>query len=260
MDLNSEKFDVLRGKIEERILGRNTVYNDEVIDLHTLYELISKGMNKYNDVLVKDADKFARKLNKETFLNRVFKMEVPLIRQFIPCIDENGNRKIDVLMTNEDWRYRGYATIDDRCNVTIDFLRHDYSLDKTKFVLSKYPAKYIEFFNTLSEFEKDFPNTRCEWNSSYEEMNQTFDDGFLKAYFYLERPDRVALGFSTLEDSELSRVKSKKYGELYDYIDFYKFRILKDININIDDLNDLYKKIVLKELEMEKGPSLRRVK
>ena len=50
------------------------------------------------------------------------------------------------------------------------------------------------------------------------------------------------------------------YTRTEDYIEFYKKDLLKRTCVNINDLNDLYKTIVTKELNLEKGPVLNKVK
>ena len=129
-----------------------------------------------------------------------------------------------------------------------------------KQLLDKYPITYVGYFSKLAEFTRKYPNTGCEWNDQYPDMKDKFEDEFLTAHFDLERIGSEALTFTKNEDQLLSNLKTKRYGELYDYVEFYRDSILCRTAVNIDELNPLYRTIVDKEREIDKGPVLRRVK
>lgn len=258
--MNPNIFNVLKNKIENRLSSELITDNNDEISLYTLYKSINNAMEEYNKVFVDDTKELRKRINTQTLLNRYFKGEVPTVSDFCPIVEKDGLFHIDVILADLNGKYRGYATIDYTGKIEVNFLRHDYSKEKTIDMLRKHSIKYIEYLNKLYEFRNKYPNIRCEWNSEYPEMNLKLDDGFLCAHFYLERPDHYAFTFSKLEDAEVASKNVKDYGELYDYIEFYKKDLLKRTCVNINDLNDLYKTIVTKELNLEKGPVLNKVK
>ena len=254
--MNSNKFVDLKRRIDERLSSNIVKDTDEEISLYTLRECIKNAISGYNDVFINDAGKLCKIINKETILNRLFKGQVPNVDSIESVVLPNGLVNIEAVLCDFDGRKAGILNIDNRCNMDITFLRPVYSKEKTIDMFRKHSIKFVEYLNKLYDFTKEYPNTKCAWNSKSTQMHEMFDDGFLTAHFYLERPDSSRFSFSSDEDIAIASIKSKDFGELHEFIDFYNDELLKKTSVNINDLNDLYKKIVHKELNIKNGPIL----
>ena len=51
---------------------------------------------------------------------------------------------------------------------------------------------------------------------------------------------------------QIASIKGPKYGELYDYLDFYKYRFLKTFEVKKENLNPFFRRIVEKSKTEEK--------
>ena len=60
----------------------------------------------------------------------------------------------------------------------------------------------------------------------------------------MSKPENTQLIFSSLENQSLACDKTKKYGELYDYIAFYNEEVLGKTSINTNELNPFVKTCV----------------
>lgn len=255
--MKEDIFENLRVKIEDRLSRDNFVDNGEEISLNTLQESLQGALGEYNKVFVDDTRELAKNINKQTFLNRVFKGDVPMVHSINPVILEDGNYYLEVLLSDRDGKYKGEAIIDKNFRVKFNFLKSEYSKEKTVQMLKNYSVKYINYFEKLINFSFEYPNTKCSWGNQYDMAHQRVDDGFLVCHFYLDNLSSTSFSFSSMDDNNIARTRSKKYGELFDYIDFYRGKLLKNTSVNINDLNDLYQQIVRKQLNLEKEPTLK---
>ena len=252
-----DKMDDLRRRIEARLQCKNFEDNGEEISLQTLQEVLNTAMKDYNKLFVDCSKELAKTMNNKTFVNRLFKGEVPIIASINPTIEEDNSYYLEVLFTNREGKYEGDAIIDKNFNIDILFLKDYYSEEKTIALLKKFSVSYIYYFEQMLNFTLNYPNSKCSWGNDSQVMNEKIDDGFLTAHFYLDRLDSTALSFSNIEDTTLGITKTRKYGELYDYIEFYKGKIMRSTSVNINDLSDLYQKIVRKQLKLENNATLK---
>ena len=96
----------------------------------------------------------------------------------------------------------------------------------------------------LQSFANEYPNTAYSWDRNNEIVNsQTIDDGFIHAEVDLNNLDNDTVSLSKFEDIELSIYKSKKYGELNDFIVFYSKSIAKSTPVDLYELSPLFFKI-----------------
>ena len=255
-----DKYDILREKIEERLSAPNVIDNGEIISLMTLQDTLKSAMGNYNSILVNNSNDIVKRMNSMTRMNRLFKGDYPYIQKLCPIIEENGNCYIDIIFSDNNGRYVGKARVDDRTQISYDLLRTGYDDKKTSQLIRNFQLNYLYIYDELLLFSYEYPNTRFEWNTDYEPAKQKIDDGFISAYYKLDELNKTSVTLSNLEDIELARIHTRKYGELYDYISFYQGKIMRSTPVNSNDLNDLYQQIVRKELKLNDNMSLKRVK
>ena len=254
--LEMSEFDILNAKIQEKLSRDNVIDNKEEVSLKTVNDSLDSAFGSYNKCFVKDEQKFVKLVNKRIKRLNIFSNNIPYILDFCPSINEDGSYYIDVLFTDSDYRFKGKATIDTDFNINLDYLKDNYSKERLLKVLSDYKNIYASYFELLNNFKNEYPNTSYAWNADLSIGKLVVDDGFNVAYLYLENTDHPVVSFSNSSDLSVSRYHSKKYGELYDYIDAFKYSILRKMKVNINDLNPLFQKVVRKELGLNDEKSL----
>ena len=112
----------------------------------------------------------------------------------------------------------------------------------------------------LETFKNTYPNIDYKWdiNNPSEYDKQIINDGFIEAKVSLNKIPNLFASFSSKEDLILSRTNTKSDGEIYDYLEFYNDEILKKTEVNINDLNPLYREIIGKSLNLGKTRTLKK--
>ena len=250
--------------LESRILARLSIppvrtIGDEM-SVGTLVSLLYDRFSKYNNALVKDSYLLIQSMNEKTRLNRFFKGEIPYISKMVSIIDENGECHLELKFTAGNYIRVGEAIIDKDCNISVNTYRYDYDNEKTLEFLKDYSYKFFQYISVLNAFACEFPNTRCEWNNGYSLMNEDITDNFITSHIYLDRLENSNVALTDKNDKNISRDSYGQYGELNDYFDVYKSSFFNRQRVNINDLNPLYQRILEKDMQLEKGPLMKRAK
>lgn len=251
--MNKEKYDELYKKINDKINSENVVDSDEEISVYTLTRLLNSGMSYYNHYFVDELNKIIIQMNKEISKLFFFKIRqlIPFIDRICPGIDEKGKEYISLYFTNLDHsRIIGKAVIDKNLNINFEQLWYECDKDMTVKYLREYKDTFRILFSVLDTFIEEYPYMSYQWNNNNGKGKENVDDGFNTASLYLEKPDSFALSFSEKEDLNIARNYSQKYGELYDFLEFYRDDISRKMKVNINDLNELYQIIVRNQLQI----------
>lgn len=251
-------FQDLYERIDKKFNEELVITNEDEISLFELVETLKYAINPYNDKLITINNELVKHLNKRIRLNslNIFsKKRIPLIDHISSIIKEDGDSLVNICFCEKEdnkSKYIGEANINSSGRIYVDLIRKNYSQADTMMFLDDSIMSFIYSFKTLSEFSNEYPGIAYEWNTystnskniklKDEENPKKLEvtDDLLHAYIDLDRINEPIVTFKNSADLELSRTKSNKYGELYDYIDYFKNHYMKRMKVNINDLNDLY--------------------
>lgn len=237
-----EKLERLRRKIENRI---NSSYKkDDRFSAKELINILSEQISKYNLILVDKVEKDKNSLNRKIAKTRIINKKVPYIESITSIIHEDGTQELIVNFSCNN-EFKGFARITKDLSVKFDFMKSEYSKSDILKVLRENIVNFIIYFNAMDSFCLEYPGFSYVWNGdSKDTYTQSINDGFISAKINLSDLSSTRATLYRTEDFELARMKSKKYGELYDYIDFYNDRMLVSLKVNEENLNPLYKEMV----------------
>jgi len=258
-----EKFDNLNRRVIQRENDPVVERDGNIISAYELNQILKNAMTKYNEVLIKESNKLRNKMNIQSLANRLFKGSIPMIHSICPGVSEKGEKYIRVIFTDADKRYKGDAIISSNYQVYYNLLLPEYSEEDTTELLLSNPIKYFGIFSTLINFSNEYEGVNCEWNSNYELMNYEYTDDLFSVHYGLEDKNLPSLSFADVNDCRTSRdVEHPTKGTIDEYITepSRQDKFLKRISVDINDLNELYKSLVEKELNKTKNPTMKRVK
>ena len=248
-------FDELYLKIKEKLNSEDVINQKDEISAYTLNLAISWGMTPYNKILIDELAKKIKSINNRIDALNFFKMKlknkIPYLYKVCPTINEEEEKYIEIFFTNGySNRSIGKVIIDKNMSIKFDYFSDEYDKEKVLNFLKEYQDIYEVIFNTLATFQEQYPNTPYQWNNHCKAKSEEIDDGFNVIYFDLERAGNPTVSFSNQRDIEIAKTHSKKYGELYDYVDYYKKTISRKMKVNINELNPLYQTIARKQIEL----------
>ena len=269
------QFEDLYNRLTERFNSDMIDYDGDSMSAYSLIKILKSTIGKYNNVFIVQSEGLRKVLNKS--INRknrsLFdRKNIPAIHSINSIIEEDGNRYMDIdFYDSKDsrQRYMGSAVIDEDRNITIDYLRDNYSVEDTEAFLRENIESFNYYFELMKLFSLEYPNMKYSFIPS-QVVNRTFsgrkednpenilevDDGFLHAYIDINDLDASLITFSDIKDLDLSRTRSAKYGELYDYLDYYKEHYMNRLKVELKDLNPQFKQFV----NGKKSYMLKRVK
>ena len=251
--MNYKEYDELYLKIRDKLDSNDVVNDGDEISAYTLANALCAGMNYYNYYLIGEIEKIANHKNKCISLSSMFRINYPVsyIYKICPGVKENGEKYINIYFTNSLFNRKiGKAVIDSNFEIKMEYLSEEYNKDKTLKLFSDNLGLFEEFMSVLATFKEQYPGVAYEWNNNFKGKKEVLDDGFNTINFDLDHPNYPVVSLSNFKDISIAKNYSKKYGELYDYIDFYKVPIMKKTKVNINDLNSLYQIIVKKQMEL----------
>jgi len=249
-----DKIEKLRLKVENRIRGYNLEGKNCTLNGKELNDMLVNAFSKYNVVLINKVENDTKSLNKSIAQARFFNKKVPYIASMTPTVYEDGKQEI-VITFEVDQRFKGIAFVNSDLNINFEFLKGDLSIPDTIKYLKKNNHNFETYFRVLGEFACEYQGINYEFGMQDKNVNDiyTIDDGFISVTFDLRRPEQTKATLSRINDLELARIKSPKYGEVYDFVEFYNQSILRSVNVNENDLNPLYKMIVEKSRCEQEG-------
>ncbi len=254
--IDKKRIEQLRGKIEERLTGENLVDQTVTLNGRELRDMLKDAITIYNELLGSRVEKNVKVLNRMIATKRLFNKKIPYIYSITPTIYEHGKEELTITFVIDD-SCVGLAIIEKDMTIRFDFLKNNLSQRDTVELLKKNYMYFLMCFNALDSFRLDYPGIFYEWGPSSHPINneQILDDGFIRIHYDLNNIDGVHATLYSDEDLETSKIKTREYGRLYDYIDYYNDCILESFNVHEESLNPLYKQIVdkrRKEIEKNK--------
>ena len=266
--MSIDEISKLRNSVLNKLNSDSIEDNNECISLETLNEILKVKLGKYNKYFKEVPLKRAKKINNKTKFSRLFK-ESLYIYNVIPKIDENGNSIVEVDFVNDDNRYRGgmsiYRTNDKDCayeqrNVylTLNYEKNPNINEYINNYLNMCFETFKDLLDLLDEFKKENPNVSFEWDFyKYEPRRVEIVDGIFTGVINLDDLDRSHVCLKEKKDIELSRIKTKQFGYLDEYIAFNNDEFIKKICVVIDELEPNIKTLVKSYLKLEDDKKLK---
>ena len=261
MNNNTEiKVEKLKDKIEKRISNENILDKSQVLNGLELQKILTHALSKYNAILINKVNNNIKILNRGIKFRRLFKSRIPNISSITPTINEDGSKELIISFSYNNI-CKGIAAIKEDMSVDFEFLKGRFSKRDTVDFLKTNYINFVTYFNAMTSFQLEYPGFSYSWGKEGPCKNkiQNFNDGFVYAKFNLDDLDNTFIGLSDEDDLITACINSPKYGELYDYLDYYKYRFLSTLVINEEELNPLYKKIV-NDSKLEKNNTIRVLK
>ncbi len=254
MEIN-KKIERLRYRIEERISAQSD--KNDMLNAKELRSILSEQISKYNIILLDKVAQDTKMLNRKVAQTRITNKRVPYIDSITPTIYEDGTEEL-VIAFSFDNVCKGFASVDKNLNVRFEFMQKSYSIPDILKLLEKNAVNFITYFNAMDSFCHEYPGFSYVWSRSEDNFyNEEISDGFISARFDLNDVENARASLSRVEDLQLARIRSVKYGELYDYIDFFNDKILSSLKVDEESLNPLYRQMIKKYRRENKGNSRR---
>ena len=266
---SESKYDDLKRRIDERFNDDIVQTNGDEMSLSTFCSVLYSALIDYNVKFSIDLNNYKKTLNRKIkFENLLGKKSIPFIDGIYPTINEKGDRYLDIYLADAPklGKYAGLACIHSDMSMDSTILKNFDQVETNNF-LNNASTGFITYINTLEDFSKDNPGVAYEWNITNDKKKQIIDDGFLEAYIDLDKIGDVSVSLSNIKDLDIARTKSRKYGELYDFIENFEDHYLRRMKVNKSDFNELYQTLYENYLrkqelfkEKEEELTLRRVR
>ena len=256
MSFKEKDFDILYKKVDSRISADLVNASGDVISLYDLDQAINNVYGKYTNVFDTELSKQIHKMNNKNYFSSILGHKVPQIGRIVPEVTEDGTVYLTVYFVDYYNRVIGSMIINnvrfymfDVCDLDLN----EYNRKDLQNFLISNQAIFSRCLLYAENFAKEYEGIPFKWNdkSKSDYAIQSFDDGFLSIDYDISKAKKRQLIFSKIEDHEISRTWTPKYGEIYELFEFYNDSIKKRTPININDLNPLYRKIVDKYLSYE---------
>lgn len=252
--IDMKKYDDLWHKINDRIDGANVRGEQGFTSALDLDYITKEAFAGYNAILNEKVSRDIKKLNKKISKARLFNKKVPYVSSLTPTIFEDGKEELSITFSYDN-KCKGIAVIKRDLSIEFEFLRPKFSIEDTLEVLRKNYINFVAYFNALDSFSLEYPGISFEFGESSKDENniQELHDGFISVKYDLSRPYRTRATLQNIEDLHTSRERNPKYGELYEYVEFYNTSILRSFKVNEEDLNPLFRQMLEKSKKVQKG-------
>ena len=262
-DFLAAEFDNLYNKIQARLNSENVETSMEEISIEDLTLILYSELRKYHIVLVEKVEKDIEKMNHKIKLKNVPIERKPLIGEINPIVDKDGNTCINIGFVDKFGSYLGYATFNDSLVPLVAKLKYGYDRIAACAILNEFQEYFVTYLLALEAFKNEYPGMSMDFGKVSMDINsyQVIDDGFMRFTVKAANPLKPYVSLSDSKESELARLNSKKYSELYDYIDQYAQAFLRKSSVKVEDLNPLMKAIVkhnMRDFDVF-GPNLQHV-
>lgn len=243
-----KNYDELYNKILGRLNSRRIESTNEVVSAAEVRNAIYEIMGLYNVILVSSTQTTIKKINKANGYRKLSlsKKRFPRIQDMTNIIDENANAYIYI--TLED----GNKIVLTGNGETVSVYRTTLNSNETIDFVNKNKEIFNIYLGSLKDFANNFPGIKMNFGQNVKNVyDQKIDDGFMCCNIKVTAPEESQMLFSSLEDHNLSTDKTKKYGELFDYVAFYNDELFHKTAINMNDLNPFVKMCVQKHMQLQ---------
>ena len=245
-----DKYDTLKAKLDRRFNEIVETNGDEIC-LFDLCNALYNRLDKYNSTFSVGLNQLKKSLNRRIFFENIKGSELPYIDNFYPVVLANGDYYIDLYLRNSSDRYVGHLRVNSDMELkTFSVIK--YKEENIRGFLENRINVFGPYLDCLNTFSNENPGIEYEWNVSKEEKVQKIGDDVLLAYIDLDKINDVCVSLTNIGELSLSESRSKKYGELYDYVVCNSNDLLKTIKVNINDFNSLFQSLYKNSLDEEK--------
>jgi len=258
-----EKQDKLYNKMIGVLNKDDVVANDTTISLMDIKNAIINEICPYNELLIEKSENLIKKLNKSSVYSKsIFSInDLPKVNRIINTISKNNNMYVKIVFGSDLIHTGGYILLgkkDGKIKVINTILDEKSAKN---FLESNYDL--IDFnFRTMNSFSNRYPNINYDFDSEKRINNENEEyigDGFISTRINLNDPKSMMATFNNITDTVLSTIHTKKYGEMFDYIELYNDSFLSKTSVKIDSLNPFTRKVYDNYIEtknIDKGNSL----
>ena len=252
----------VRTKILKRLDSSEVKYDGDSLSLYDLLEACKNEFEPYTNYFRFNINKYGIKLNRKSRLENAVGKKSLSIFCIIPEVVE-GKARVDIHLQNAFGDKVGILRIDNE--EVPSFIGVDDSLLPS--ILNKNNTEYFDnlqkifspFLKVLSVFIENYDGIDYSWNnvSTNESAVLDAEDDLLHGRINLNDLNRSYVCLKNRNDMITSTLRSKKYGVVYDYVEFYSKEFMKRLPVRIDDLNAIYKKILNRYLGIKDNKELK---
>lgn len=255
---DEKDIEEVRKKILKRLDSSIVESDEETTSFYNILEACKSEFEPYTIYFRDNINKYGNKLNRKSKLENAIGMKSLSILYVVPEVI-NGKSRVDIYLQNSFEDKVGIVRIEN--DETLNLIDFDESL-----LSSKNNAKYINglqrifspFLKVLNTFSENYDGIDYSWNvvNTNGEAIMDAEDDFLKGRINLNELSRSYVTLKDLSNMIVSSMKSKNYGIVYDYIEFYQDALMKRLPVRIDELNPLFRKILNKYLNIKEDKKL----
>ena len=254
-----ERIEEVRLKILERLDSKPIEYDGENISFYELAEACRECFAPYTSYMKGLIETCGRKINRKSTFENFFGKDVPFIYKVVPRI-YNGEELVNVYFNDRQGNYVGMSIINDNKNMEFrDFDEIRFTSRENVEFLESVKKYFSQLILILNYFKTAHPNIDYSCDEDDINQNDVFEanDGFFQARINLKKLYNQNLGLSNIDDITAATSRSKTHGIIYDYIDFYNEALQKRLNVNINDLNPIYRSLLNRYMGAEKQKELK---
>lgn len=252
-------------KLRQRIIGKlnepAVEMKGDIISFYDLYKSCEEEMHPFAKFFNEDTSSIIKKTNLRSKIDSIIGKKTPYIIEAIPTV-RNGESVVTIKVMDAEFNYIGdIEVVKDSVIPRLVGFNQAKLKEKgvTKFLLDCV-TNFRHELCVLDYFQKRHPGIDYNWSTKHPDPKSEFyvDDGFVSGRIKLNDPRPWDVTLSQSQDLELATYRTKRFGYLYDYIDFYNDEFKKRIAVNVNDLNPLMRQIVEEKYGLDKGPVLRK--
>ena len=246
--MDNEKIEELRKKIIGKLNEEAFISNNEYISFFDLVKICNNEIGVHSKYFKNNIFENMTKINRKTKLGELFGRESFYICEVVPYVSDNKSC-VDILFSNNKGKYAFEMKMENEKYILTNG-KCDLDNEKNVEYLDNCYNTFKPFIYELNEFKESNPNIDFKWDfeSKKEDNKLKFNDGFLCGGIDLYDTSRSYVTLNDVSDLVFSTIKTKKYGTLYDYIDFFNDSFKQRFVVNIDELPENIKSIVKNHL------------
>lgn len=250
--------------LRQRIIGRlnepAVEMQGDIISFYDLYKACEEEMHPFAKFFNEDTASIMKKVNLRSKIDSIVGKRTPSIIEVVPTV-RDGESIVVIKLMDDEFNYMGdIEVVKDQVVPRLVGFNQAKLKEKgvTKFLLDCV-SNFKHELGVLDYFQERHPGIDYNWSIKNPDSKSVFsvDDGFLSGKVKLNDPHPWDVTLSQSGDLGLATYRTRRFGYLYDYIDFYNDDFKKRIPVNINDLNPLMRQIVEEKYELNKGPVLK---
>lgn len=253
-----DEFDKLYIKIINRLNSDDVVSQGDIVSLKDIQDACNEKLGVYNKYLIYDVPYIIKLINKNAFSFSRLRKIYPNLTNIKSYVTDTGNVYVRCIFKKE---YEVKYILFSKDKDSIEICNSNFEKGEDIEFLKRNSCVLMSILSVLELFVKDYPNVEYIWNKDYRNMlDQDISDNEFISEIHLNHPENTCVTFLNKDEYCIAGTKSYKYGELYDYLEFYKDAFLRKTAVNINDLDPFIKEIVKDYLDNKKTHSIKMTK